>query len=138
MLRRSVRTLLLLAPWLAAMPAAAQTARDLPPAPVARVIPKTDTLHGDVRVDNYFWLRDKQNPEVISYLEAENRYADSAMAGTQALQETLYQEILGRIRQTDLSVPDRDGPYYYYSRTVEGKQYSILARKRGSLDALRK
>jgi oligopeptidase B len=135
MLRRSVRTLLLLAPWLAAVPAAAQTARDLPPAPVARVIPRTDTLHGDVRVDNYFWLRDKQNPEVISYLEAENRYADSAMAGTKALQETLYQEILGRIRQTDLSVPDRIGPYYYYSRTVEGKQYSILARKRGSLDA---
>ncbi|HEY0021725.1 MAG TPA: S9 family peptidase [Longimicrobium sp.] len=135
MLRRSVRTLLLLAPWLAAVPAAAQTARDLPPPPVARVIPRTDTLHGDVRVDNYFWLRDKQNQEVISYLEAENRYADSAMAGTKALQETLYQEILGRIRQTDLSVPDRIGPYYYYSRTEEGKQYSVLARKRGSLDA---
>jgi oligopeptidase B len=135
MSRRSVRTLLLLAPWLAAAPAAAQTARDLPPAPVARVVPRTDTLHGDVRVDNYFWLRDKQNPEVISYLEAENRYADSAMAGTKALQETLYQEILGRIRQTDLSVPDRIGPYHYYSRTEEGKQYSIFARKRGSLDA---
>jgi oligopeptidase B len=135
MSRRSVRTLLLLAPWLAAAPAAAQTARDLPPPPVAHVIPKTDTLHGDVRVDNYFWLRDKQNPEVISYLEAENRYTDSAMAGTKALQETLYQEILGRIRQTDLSVPDRIGPYYYYSRTEEGKQYPIFARKRGSLEA---
>jgi oligopeptidase B len=119
----------------AAAPAAAQTARDLPPPPVARIVPKTDTLHGDVRTDNYFWLRDRQNPEVISYLEAENRYTDSAMAGTRQLQETLYQEMLGRIRQNDLSVPDRIGPYFYYSRTEEGKQYPIFARRRGSMDA---
>ncbi|HEX8390923.1 MAG TPA: S9 family peptidase, partial [Longimicrobium sp.] len=119
----------------AAVPAAAQTARDLPPPPVARVIPRPDTLHGDVRVDNYYWLRDRTNPEVISYLEAENRYADTAMAGTRALQERLYQEILGRIKQTDLSVPDRIGPYYYYSRTEEGKQYPIYVRRRGSMTA---
>ncbi|WP_349263085.1 S9 family peptidase [Longimicrobium sp.] len=102
---------------------------------MARVIPRPDTLHGDVRVDNYYWLRDRTNPEVISYLEAENRYADTAMAGTRALQERLYQEILGRIKQTDLSVPDRIGPYYYYSRTEEGKQYPIYVRRRGSMTA---
>ncbi|HEX6910553.1 MAG TPA: hypothetical protein VF142_09160, partial [Longimicrobium sp.] len=133
--RTTLRALALLALAAAAAPAAAQTARDLPPPPVARIIPRTDTLHGDVRVDNYFWLRDRQNPEVIAYLEAENRYTDTAMAATRQLQETLYQEILGRIRQTDLSVPDRIGPYFYYSRTEEGKQYPIFARRRGSMQA---
>jgi oligopeptidase B len=103
--------------------------------PVAKVVPKVDTLHGDVRVDNYFWLRDRNNPEVIKYLEAENQFTDSAMKHTAPLQETLYKEFLSRIKQTDLSVPERIGEYYYYSRTVEGKQYSILARKKGSLDA---
>ncbi|HYW12036.1 MAG TPA: hypothetical protein VE871_08765, partial [Longimicrobium sp.] len=135
MSRNTVRALALLALAVASAPAAAQTARDLPAPPVARVVPKTDTLHGDVRTDNYFWLRDRQNPEVISYLEAENRYADSAMSGTRQLQETLYQEILGRLRQTDLSVPDRIGPYFYYSRTEEGKQYPIFVRRRGSMQA---
>jgi oligopeptidase B len=135
MSRNTVRALALLALAVASAPAAAQTARDLPAPPVARVVPKTDTLHGDVRTDNYFWLRDRQNPEVISYLEAENRYADSAMAGTRQLQETLYQEILGRLKQTDLSVPDRVGPYFYYTRTEQGKQYPIYARRRGSMDA---
>jgi len=133
--RNPVRAVALLAFATAAAPAAAQTARDLPAPPVARIVPKTDTLHGDVRVDNYFWLRDRQNPEVVSYLEAENRYTDSAMAGTRQLQETLYQEMLGRIRQTDLSVPDRIGPYFYYARTEEGRQYPIYARRRGSMDA---
>ncbi|HEV3052748.1 MAG TPA: S9 family peptidase [Longimicrobium sp.] len=131
--RTALRLLALLAAVLAAAPAPAQNG--LPAPPMARMIPRTDTMHGDVRVDNYFWLRDRSNPEVISYLEAENRYTDSVMAPTRQLQETLYQEILGRIKQTDLSVPDRIGPYFYYSRTEEGKQYEILARKRGSLDA---
>ncbi|HJU90923.1 MAG TPA: S9 family peptidase [Gemmatimonadaceae bacterium] len=103
--------------------------------PVAKVIPKVDTLHGDVRVDNYFWLRDRNNPEVIRYLEAENAYTDSSMKHTTVLQEKLYKEFLSRIKQTDLTVPERIGDYYYYSRTIEGKQYSILARKKGSLDA---
>ena len=134
MLRTPSRILALLA-LAAAAPAAAQTARDLPPPPVARVVPKTDTLHGDVRVDHYFWLRERTNPEVIAYLEAENRYTDTAMAATRALQETLYQEILGRLKQTDLSVPERRGPYVYYTRTEEGKQYPIFARRRGSMDA---
>jgi oligopeptidase B len=135
MSRNTVRALALLALAVAPAPAAAQTARDLPPPPVARTVPRTDTLHGDVRVDNYFWLRERQNPEVIAYLEAENRYADTAMAATRQLQETLYQEILGRLRQTDLSVPDRIGPYFYYTRTEEGKQYPIFVRRRGSMQA---
>ncbi|HWK89051.1 MAG TPA: S9 family peptidase [Longimicrobium sp.] len=131
LLRRAAAPLCLLV--LAAAPARSQPG--LPPAPRAQTIPRTDTLHGDVRVDDYFWLRDRASPQVIAYLQAENAYADTAMAGTKALQETLYQEMLGRIKQTDLSVPDRIGPYYYYSRTVEGKSYSILARRRGSMDA---
>jgi oligopeptidase B len=132
MLRTTLRLLALLAAATAAAPA---TAQSLPDPPVARVVPKTDTLHGDVRVDNYFWLRDRNNPDVISYLEAENRYADSSMAPTRQLQETLYQEILGRLKQTDTNVPDRIGPYLYYSRTVEGQQYPIFARRRGSMEA---
>ncbi|HEU0016639.1 MAG TPA: S9 family peptidase [Longimicrobium sp.] len=130
--RRAAAPLCLLS--LALAPAAAAQP-GLPPAPRARIVPKTDTLHGDVRVDDYFWLRERTNPDVIAYLQAENAYADSAMAGTKALQETLYQEMLARIRQTDLSVPDRIGPYFYYSRTVEGKSYPIFARRRGSMEA---
>jgi len=103
--------------------------------PIAKTSPKTDTLHGDTRIDNYFWMREKSDPEVISYLEAENAYADSVLAPTQALQETLYAEMKGRIQETDLSVPYRLGGYFYYSRTEEGKQYPIRCRKQGSLDA---
>lgn len=115
--------------------AAQQPQKPSAAAPVARVVAKVDTLHGEVRVDNYFWLRDRKNPEVISYLEAENQYTDAAMADTKELQEKLYNEMLGRIQQTDLTVPDRIGQYYYYTRTVQGQQYSIFARKKGSLDA---
>jgi oligopeptidase B len=103
--------------------------------PVAAVVAKVDTLHGNVVTDNYFWLRRRENPEVIAYLQAENAYTDTMMAGTRDLQERLYQEILARIKQTDLSVPVKRGPYFYYTRTVEGQQYPIYARKRGSLEA---
>jgi len=103
--------------------------------PVAKKIPKTTRIHGDTLVDDYYWLREKTNPEVISYLEAENRYTEEVMRPTEALQKTLYDEILGRIKQTDLSVPYRFGDYFYYSRTEEGKQYPILCRKRGNLEA---
>lgn len=103
--------------------------------PVAKVIPKTTQVHGETLVDNYFWLREKSNPEVIAYLEAENTYTDSVMKPAEAFQQLLYKEMLGRIKQTDLSVPARDGDYHYYSRTEEGKQYPILCRKRGSLNA---
>ncbi len=105
-----------------------------PGPPVAKKVPKMDVLHGERRVDDYYWLRDKTKPEVISYLEAENAYTASVMKPTEAFQEALYQEMLGRIKQTDLSVPYRYGGYYYYSRTEEGKQYPIHCRKTGSLE----
>lgn len=104
-------------------------------APVAQIIPKVDTLHGEVRVDNYAWLREKTNPVVIAYLEAENRWTDSHLQHTEAVREQLYKEMLGRIKETDLSVPYRDGGWYYYTRTEQGKSYPIFARRRGSLTA---
>jgi oligopeptidase B len=88
-----------------------------------------------VRVDNYFWLRNRSDPEVIAFLEAENRYTEEVMAPTKPLQENLYQEILGRIQETDVSVPVKRDDYFYYTRTEEGKAYSIQCRKRGSLEA---
>ncbi len=106
-----------------------------PAAPVAERRQHVDTLHGDVRRDEYFWLRVKSDPAVRSYLEAENKYADAVLAPLTPLREQLYKEMLGRIKQTDLSVPTRDRGYFYYTRTVEGQQYPIYARKRGSLDA---
>ena len=107
----------------------------LPDPPIAKRMPRTTPVHGDTLFDDYYWLRDKSNPEVISYLEAENAYALAVMKPTEPLQETLYQEMLARIQQTDLSVPYRLGGYFYYSRTEEGKQYPIRCRKRGNLDA---
>ena len=98
-------------------------------------MPKKLSLHGDTRVDNYFWLREKANPAVREYLESENRYAESVMKTTDKLQEKLYREIVGRVKQTDLSVPTRRGDYFYYTRTEEAKQYSVYCRKKGSLEA---
>jgi oligopeptidase B len=109
-------------------------AQDVTP-PIARIIPKIDTLHGDIRTDNYFWIREKTNPDVISYLNAENAYTTARMKHTEALQQKLYDEMLGRIKETDLSVPFRDNGYWYYNRTEKGKSYPIRLRKKGSLDA---
>src|SRR5271155_4736736 len=100
-------------------------------APVARREPRTVEMHGDRRVDEYAWLREKSNPEVRAYLEAENAYADSATAPVAGLRKKLYGEMLGRIKQTDLTVPARQGNHFYYSRTVEGKQYPIWCRRGG-------
>ncbi|MBZ5569580.1 MAG: S9 family peptidase [Acidobacteriia bacterium] len=116
-------------------PALSADKTEAPKPPVAKVVAKDVTVHGDTRIDNYFWLRDKQNPEVAAYLNAENVYADAVMNGTGALQESLYKELLGHIKQTDVQVPYREGGYWYYSRTEEGKQYPIYCRKAGSLDA---
>jgi oligopeptidase B len=101
-----------------------------PPLAVRR--PKVDVYHGDRRVDDYFWLREKANPDVRSYLEAENAYCDATMRPTEALQETLYREMLSHIKETDESVPYRQGGWLYYSRTEEGKQYPIHCRRRAS------
>lgn len=103
--------------------------------PLAKKQPKVLEQHGDRRIDDYYWLRDRNNPEVIAYLEAENAYTEAMMQHTEALQTTLYEEMLGRIQETDLSVPYRKDDYYYYSRTEEGKDYPIFCRKQGSLDA---
>jgi oligopeptidase B len=106
------------------------SASDVLTPPIAKQIPKTLTIHGDERVDEYSWLRDKKSPEVIAYLEAENAYAEAVMKPTAELQQKLYDEMLGRIKQTDFQVPYRKGAYLYYSRTVEGQQYQILSRRK--------
>lgn len=103
--------------------------------PIAKQVPKELTIHGDTRIDPFFWMRDRTNPEVIAYLEAENAHTQAVMKDTAPLQEKLYQEILGRVKQTDLSVPARIDDWYYYSRTETGKQYPIFCRKKGSLEA---
>jgi len=103
--------------------------------PIARKERKETPLHGVVLTDDYAWLRDKENPDVAAYLEAENSYAEAVMAPQTALREQLYDEMLSHIRQTDISVPYRDGLYWYYTRTEEGKQYSIHCRKRGTFSA---
>src|SRR5215470_10217556 len=106
-----------------------------PQPPEAQKIPKVDLIHGDRRVDNYFWLREKSNPEVKAYLDAENAYTDAIMKPTEPLQEALYKEMVGHIKETDLSVPFPENGYFYYSRTEQGKQYPTWCRKKGSLDA---
>jgi len=103
--------------------------------PKAAVKPVKLEKHSDVREDNYFWLKERENPEVIAYLEAENAYTDTMMSHTEGFQEELFEEIKGRIKQTDLSVPYKRDDYYYYTRVVEGKEYPIYCRKKGSLDA---
>jgi oligopeptidase B len=103
--------------------------------PVARREPVEHILHGDRRVDHYAWLRHKENPEVIAYLNAENAYTDVILKPTEPFQEKLYQEMLGRILQTDLSVPYRLRGYLYYTRTEEGKQYAVHCRRRDAEDA---
>ena len=106
-----------------------------PKPPMAKKVAKVETLHGDRRQDDYFWMREKKNPEVKAYLDSENAYTDAFMKPTEALQETLYKEMLGRIKETDLTVPYRYGGYFYYSRTEQGKAYPIYCRKKGSLEA---
>ncbi|MCI0605403.1 S9 family peptidase [bacterium] len=105
------------------------------PAPLAATKPKAASIHGEQRVDPYYWLREKENPDVLNYLKSENAYADQILAHTKPLQEKLYNEMLSRIKETDLSVPFRYGDYFYYSRTEKGKQYPIHCRKKGSLEA---
>ncbi|MFL5565703.1 MAG: S9 family peptidase [Gemmatimonadaceae bacterium] len=106
-------------------------AQDLKP-PIATVKPKIDTLHGDIRTDNYFWIREKTNPDVISYLNAENAYTAAKMKHTEALQQKLYDEMLGRIKETDVSVPFRENGYLYWTATEKGKSYVIRMRKKAA------
>ena len=99
-------------------------------APPAAAVHHTEkTLHGHSLVDDYAWLRERESPEVIAYLEAENAYTNEAMEPTQALQKTLYDEMVSHIKETDVSVPFREGAFWYYSRTEQGAQYPIYCRK---------
>ncbi|GAB4215984.1 MAG: oligopeptidase B [Roseiflexaceae bacterium] len=103
--------------------------------PIAPVRPHSITAHGETRIDPYFWLRDRNDPDVIAYLNAENAYTEQTLAHTRALQEQLYREMRGRIKERDENVPEQRDSYFYYTRTEEGQQYTIRCRKHGSLDA---
>lgn len=107
-----------------------------PPAPPsAKKVPRTIEVHGTKLSDDFFWMRDKKNPEVIAYLEAENAYTDAMTKPTAELQAKLYKEMLSRIKQTDTNVPYLYGGYMYYTRTEEGQQYPVFARRKGTMEA---
>jgi oligopeptidase B len=103
--------------------------------PIAERIEHREIRHGETVSDDYFWLREKDNPKVTRYLEAENAHTESVTCGIKPFAEDLYNEILGRIKQTDLSAPVRRGDYLYYTRTEEGKQYPIHCRRKGSMES---
>ena len=114
---------------------AADTSSSLPAPPVAKKEPKVTEINGQKLLDDYFWLRDKKNPDVKAYLDAENVYTDAVMKPTEPLQKKLYDEMLSRVKETDIEVPYKEGDYFYYVRTEAGKQYGIRCRKKGSLNA---
>jgi len=120
-------------------------AKQLPPAPVAEKMDSVLTIHGDSRIDPYFWMRlsdeqktsnnpDQQTQQVLDYLIAENEYKEKTLAHTKELQEKLYDEIIGRIKQDDQSVPYLKNGYWYYTRYEEDKEYLIYCRKKESLE----
>jgi oligopeptidase B len=120
--------------WLAlVLPASAIDPKAGTP-PQAAKIPKVTTIHGDTRVDDYFWLREKTNPSVIAYLEAENAYTAAVTKPLEPVAEAIYQEMRGRIKEADAEVPYKRGDYVYYSRTEQGQQYPIHARRKGGMD----
>ena len=102
--------------------------------PIAKKIPHQLEKHGDVRVDNYFWMKDREHPEVIDYLKAENSYCDAQMAHTKAFQKDLFEEMKARIKEDDSSVPYKYNGYWYITRFEKGKDYPIYARKKESLE----
>src|SRR5438270_9540054 len=114
---------------------AADTPSAPPAPPLAKKVPKVTEINGHKLVDDYFWLRDKKNPEVKAYLDAENAYTEAVMKPTEPLQKKLYDELLSRIKETDVDVPYRYGDYLYYTRTEAGKQYPIRCRRKASMDA---
>lgn len=103
--------------------------------PIAKKIPEKLIIHNDTRIDNYFWLKDRENPEVIAYLEAENAYTKEIMKDSESFQKKLYDEIIGRIKQTDMSVPYSYNGYFYYSRYESGFEYPLICRKKGNLES---
>ena len=105
------------------------------PAPIAKIIPTTLEKHGDVRIDNYFWLNDRENPEVIDYLNKENEYYNTLTADSKQFQKELFDEMKARIKEDDESVPYLYNGYYYITRFEKGNDYPIYSRKKGSLDS---
>ncbi|MGH7783823.1 MAG: oligopeptidase B, partial [Candidatus Binatia bacterium] len=101
---------------------------------MVKKIPSRLEKHGHVRTDNYYWLRERENPEVINYLNRQNAYSDRVMAHTKIFEDKLFAEITGRIKQTDISVPYKQDGWFYYTRYEFGKEYPIFARKKGSLE----
>ena len=91
--------------------------------------------HGDERVDDWYWLRERDNPEVLAHLEAENAYAEAMLAPTTALQDQIFEEIKARVQETDMSAPIPHGPWEYYTRTIAGKQYAVHCRRARGADA---
>ncbi|MCC6298503.1 MAG: S9 family peptidase [Anaerolineales bacterium] len=106
----------------------------LPSYPIAPKRPHTITQHGETRVDDYFWLRNREDPEVMNFLSAQMDYLDEVIGYTQPLQDSLFAEMKERIQETDSTVPEKRGGYWYYSRTEAGKQYPIYCRKKESLE----
>ncbi|MFD1142525.1 S9 family peptidase [Larkinella insperata] len=103
--------------------------------PIAAVKPTELTTHGHTRIDNYYWLNERENPEVINYLKAENEYLETVLAPVSEFREKLFDEMKSRIKQQDESVPYQEGNYFYYTRYLEGGEYPVHCRKRGSLEA---
>ena len=103
--------------------------------PVAKKVAKELSIHGDTRIDNYFWLNQREDEEVIDYLKAENSYTEKAMEPLTGFRESLFEELKGRIKETDMSVPYKKDGWFYYVRQEEGKEYPIYCRKEGSLEA---
>lgn len=109
--------------------------RDFITPPKAAIRPHEMTMHGHTRIDNYYWLKERENPEVLAYLDAENQYAEACLKHTKPLQEQLFNEMTGRIKQDDNSVPIKIRDYYNYTRYEEGKEYPLFCRKKHSLEA---
>ena len=103
--------------------------------PVAKKVAKKLSIHGDTRIDNYFWMNQREDKEVIEYLKAENTHTDKVMEPLKGFRESLFEEMKGRIKETDMSVPYRKDGWFYYVRQEEGKEYPIYCRKEGSLEA---
>ena len=110
-------------------------ADDKPGPPTAEKKPVELQIHGDVRIDDYFWLNERENPAVINYLEAENAYIESMLTETSGLQKRLVEEMKSRIKQDDVSAPYKHGEYYYYYRLEEGQEYPVYCRRKGSMNA---
>jgi oligopeptidase B len=133
--RRLILVIVFLASILALADTACRKAELGPQPPVAEKVRKEFLEFGKTRVDNYYWLKERENPKAVDYLKAENEYLQAVLKPTEALQEKIYQEMVGRIKPTDMSVPYRDNGYYYYTRFEDGKEYPVYCRKKGSLES---